>query len=143
MKQGLFHSLPPPLAVTPNCRFLMLRGTGVRVVGLVPRLRLPLPPAVRNWSWLCAGGPAIAMFGQDWLGAGHASFFSRWPRYFTTISGQPPYLHCRTMCFENRLRTRSIKGQLATCLRHSRHRAVDRNSLITLLTTPKNLWPET
>ena len=29
------------------------------------------------------------------------------------------------------------------CLRHSRHRAVDRISLVTLLTIPKNLWPET
>ena len=48
MKQGLFHSLPPHLAVTPNCRFSMLRETGVRVVGLVPRLPLRLPLAVRN-----------------------------------------------------------------------------------------------
>ena len=32
---------------------------------------------------------------------------------------------------------------LSTCLRHSRHRADDRNSLITLLTTPKNRWLET
>ena len=75
MKQGLFHRMPPPLAVTPNCRFLMLHGTGVRVVGLVPRLPLTLPLAARNWSWLCAGDPALAMFDQDWLGAGHARLF--------------------------------------------------------------------